>query len=73
MDKPESEEIITHPRHDDNSAGETPRTDAILNTFDGNASKLAARLADHAEKLERELKSKSNNNQNKINQCLKLD
>ena len=34
---------------------DTPRTDAVLNTFDGKASKLAADLATHAEKLEREL------------------
>lgn len=33
----------------------TPRTDAVLNTFDGNASKLAADLATHSEELEREL------------------
>jgi hypothetical protein len=34
---------------------DTPRTDAVLNTFDGNQSKLAADLATHAEELEREL------------------
>ena len=34
---------------------DTPRTDAVLNTFDGKASKLAADLATHAEELEREL------------------
>lgn len=33
---------------------DTPRTDAVLNTFDGKASKLAADLATHAENLERE-------------------
>ncbi len=34
---------------------DTPRTDAVLNTFDGNQSKLAADLATHSEELEREL------------------
>jgi len=34
---------------------DTPRTNAVLNTFDGKASKLAADLATHAEELEREL------------------
>ena len=34
---------------------DTPRTDAVLNTFKGSASKLAADLATHAEILEREL------------------
>jgi len=34
---------------------DTPRTDAVLNTFDGNQSKIAANLATHAEELEREL------------------
>jgi hypothetical protein len=34
---------------------DTPRTDAVLNTFNGNQSKLAADLATHAEELEREL------------------
>ena len=34
---------------------DTPRTDAVLNTFNGVASKLAADLATHAEILEREL------------------
>ena len=34
---------------------DTPRTDAVLNTFNGKASKLAADLATHAEELEREL------------------
>ena len=33
----------------------TPRTDAVLNTFNGVASKLAADLATHAETLELEL------------------
>ena len=34
---------------------DTPRTNAVLNTFNGKASKLAADLATHAEELEREL------------------
>ena len=34
---------------------DTPRTDAVINTFDGNQSKLAADLATHSEELEREL------------------
>ena len=34
---------------------DTPRTDAVLNTYNGKASKLAADLATHAEELEREL------------------
>ena len=34
---------------------DTPRTDAVINTFNGVASKLAADLATHAEELEREL------------------
>ena len=34
---------------------DTPRTDAVLNTFDGKASTLAAALATHAEDLEREV------------------
>lgn len=33
----------------------TPRTDAVLNTFDGNQSRLAAKLATHAEELETEI------------------
>ena len=37
-----------------NRVHDTPRTDAVLNTFDGKASKLAADLATHAEELERE-------------------
>ena len=45
-----TEEILDMMRHHD-----TPRTDAVLNTFDGNQSKLAADLATHAEELEREL------------------
>ena len=34
---------------------DTPRTDAVLNTFNGVASKLADDLATHSEILEREL------------------
>ena len=34
---------------------DTPRTDAVLNTFTDNQSKLAADLATHAEELESEL------------------
>ena len=45
-----TEEILDMMRHHD-----TPLTDAVINTFDGNQSKLAADLATHVEELEREL------------------